>query len=88
MKKIILFISVIGLFILASCDTKNPDNESSNSIPSTIETSTQNEPSKSSENIPSTSEIKEGDKIDSSTIEESKKDDNAYDDDLPWGPLH
>ena len=93
MKKLILFISVIGLFALASCNTKNPTDESSNSNPIT-DTTTQNEPSESSENIPSKSgddtspNTQESSDNTSSTKDESTKDENVYDDGIDWGPLH
>ena len=97
MKKIIIFISLIGLFALAGCDTKKPTDVSTNSDPIT-DNSTQNEPNESSENTPSISgddnssstpsESKDDNQKDSSTTtDESKKDDSVYDDDKPWGPL-
>ena len=89
MKRLILFISILGLFALASCNTKNPDNDSTNSN-QTTETSKQNEPSESSENESSTnddsstttpSESKdENNDSSTSTTDESKKDDDTYDD--------
>lgn len=95
MKKIWLFISIIGLFALAGCDTKNPTDESSNSN-TTTDISPQNEPSESSGNTPSTSgddnststPSESKDNNSSTTTDGSKEDDKVYDDDLPWGPLH
>ena len=83
MKKLILFVSILGLFALASCGSKNPGNESTNSN-QTTETSNQNEPSESSENESSTN-----DDSSTTTPSESKDESNdTYDDTLPWGPLH
>ena len=70
MKKILIFMSILGLFMLASCEDKNPNSETSNSNPSVTNTSTQSETSESLDN------------------DDSKKDGDTYDDDLPWGPLH
>ena len=61
MKRLILFISILGLFALASCNTKNPDNDSTNSN-QIIDNSNQNEPSdniSSSENDNSLSTLSE-----------------------------
>lgn len=77
MKRIILFISIIGLFSLVSCGDKENNNESSSSN-QIIDNSNQNEPSdniSSSENDNSLS-----------TPSESKED--VYDDNMSWGPLH
>lgn len=93
MKRIILFISVIGLFSLVSCGSKNIDNESSNSN-QIIDNSNQNEPSdniSSSENdnsLSSPSESKDENNDSSTTPEESTEGGSVYDDGIDWGPLH
>ncbi len=85
MKKLLAFLTIIGMFILVSCDdgidtTIGPsDNE-----PSTTETSNGN----SEETINESSETNE----EPSTSEEKKDDNtssgNVYDDGIDWGPLH
>ncbi len=80
MKKIALLISLIGLFILSSCDTKDPVYEYTNSNQPTTENLTQS--------VPSDTTLLTNDKTSTTTIEESKKEDDVYNDDIPWGPLH
>ena len=77
MKRIILFISIIGLFSLVSCGDKEANSESSSSN-QIIDNSDQNEPS---DNISSSEN-------DNSLSSPSESKDDVYYDNMSWGPLH
>ena len=79
MRKIIMLIPILGLFVLTSCDTKDPVYEYTNSNQPTTENLTQS--------VPSDSTLLTNDKVSTTEVEETKNDD-VYNDDIPWGPFH
>ena len=87
MKKIIFCMTIIGLFVLVGCGSKNPNKESTNSNQTT---ETSYNPNESSENgTISKTESESSKPSESTTItKESSSSDDAYNDTLPWGPLH
>ena len=75
MKKILLLISIIGLFALTGCDSTEPYYVSSNSNQPTQENTSQNEPTNTQSST-------------TKDITTTSKSDNVYNDDINWGPFH
>ena len=79
MKKIFLFVSIIGIFMLASCDDNNPNYSTSNYNQTTNEETINTVSStETASDTPTTTE----------NNDEEITSKNVYDDDIDWGPFH
>ena len=89
MKKLIILMSIFGIFILASCDDGNSNYYYDN--PTSSNPTTEEPVNTGTEESPKT-DTTQGDSQETNpkqdTEEEKKNDESVYDDNIEWGPLH
>ena len=72
MKKYIITLSILSIFILTSCNKKTPTNDESSNSDTTTEVD----------------DSDQGKEKEDENKDEDKTDDSVYDDGIDWGPLH